>query len=115
MFIKRETVKPIEFDRLKIVDYTAERNTRSSFAEITVPAGVRHKTSWSTRSDKYYYVIEGTVDFMVGDKYDTLASGDVCVIPKGIRFYYQNNGQDKAKLILVHTPAFELASEVFED
>jgi mannose-6-phosphate isomerase-like protein (cupin superfamily) len=115
VFIKQGGIDPIDFDRLAILDYTAGRDCSSSFAEITVPEGVRHKVSWSTRSDKYYYVVEGTVHFTIADEPDVLSQGDVCVVPKGIRFWYGNEGPRAAKLILVHTPAFDLASERFED
>lgn len=115
MFIKHEDVRPIEFDKLKITDYTAGKQTQSSVAEITVPAGVSHKISWSKRSDKYYYVVQGTVDFMIAEEHRQLSSGDVCIIEKGVRFNYTNHGSDEAKLILVHTPCFQLEYEVFED
>jgi hypothetical protein len=53
MFIRRSAVKPIDFNKLKIIDYTAGRENSSSLAEITAPPGVSHKMSWSNRSDKY--------------------------------------------------------------
>ena len=115
MFIRQEEIKPIEFDKLKIIDYTAGKETNSSFAEIIVPVGISHKVSWSKRSDKYYYVIQGNVDFMIGEDRRKLFSGDVCIIPKGVRFSYANNGPGDAKLILVHTPSFQLEFEVFEN
>ncbi|MBN1630178.1 MAG: cupin domain-containing protein [Thermoleophilia bacterium] len=115
MFIRQEGMAPLDFDGLAIFDYTAERDFSSSFAEITVPAGVRHKASWSTRSDKYYYVIQGNVHFAVGEEQHVLSSGDVCIVPKGVRFWYRNDGPDPAKVILVHTPSFDLACERFED
>ena len=115
MFIKHEEIKPIEFDKLKIIDFTAGKDTNSSFAEITVPVGVSHKFSWSNRSDKYYYVVLGSVIFTVNDEFKNLSSGDVCIIPKGVRFSYTNTGLSDATLILVHTPSFKLECEVFEE
>jgi mannose-6-phosphate isomerase-like protein (cupin superfamily) len=115
MFIKHEEIKPIEFDKLKIIDYTAGQDTNSSFAEITVPVGVSHKFSWSNRSDKYYYVVLGSVIFTVNDEIKNLSSGDVCIIPKGTRFSYANTGLSDATLILVHTPSFKLECEMFEE
>ena len=67
MFIKHEAVDPLEFDGLKIVDCTAGQENSSSFAEITVPAGVSHKLSWSNRSHKYYYVVKGEVTFDINE------------------------------------------------
>jgi mannose-6-phosphate isomerase-like protein (cupin superfamily) len=115
MIIKREAIKPIEFDKLKIIDYTAGQENSSSFAEITVPVGVSHKLSWSNRSDKYYYVVKGKVNFTVNEESNNLSSGDVCIVPKGKRFSYTNTDSSEAILILVHTPNFKLECEVFEE
>ena len=115
MIIKHETIDPINFDRLKIIDYTAGQDNSSSLAEITVPAGVSHNLSWSNRSDKYYYIVEGEVCFTVNEESNNLSSGDVCIIYKGERFSYRNTGSRDVKLILVHTPNFKLECEVFED
>lgn len=115
MIIKHRDVKPLEFDGLSIVDYTAGRKTNSSFAEITVPAGVSHRFSFSKRSDKYYYLVKGSVVFTAGGVTEELLPGDVCIVPKGVAFKYSNGGPDDAILILVHTPDFRLECEVFED
>jgi len=115
MFIKRDKVEPVDFNGIKVIDYTSGQDNSSSFAEITLPSGVRHNPSWSNRSDKYYYVIEGIVDFTIGEKHDKLSSGDACIIPKGVRFSYSNDGPGDAKLILVHTPSFKLEFEEFEE
>jgi mannose-6-phosphate isomerase-like protein (cupin superfamily) len=115
MLIKHEAIRPIEFDKLEIIDYTAGQDTSSSFAEIAVPVGVSHRSSWSNRSDKYYYVVQGSVVFTVNEVSSSLSSGDVCIIPRGVRFRYANAGSGDAKLILVHTPSFKLECEVFEE
>ncbi len=115
MILRRRSVKPIQFDNLEIVDYTAGRELSSSIAEITVPAGVSHKLSWSNRSDKYYYVVQGQVSFSVGEATSKVASGDVIIVPQGERFSYTNTGSGDAILILVHTPSFKLECEVFEE
>ena len=114
MFIRHEAISPIEFDKLRIVDYTSEKDISSSFAEITVPVGVSHRLSWSTRSDKYYYVVRGSLSFTIDGNSNTLSSGDVCIVPKGKRFSYTNTGSNEALLILVHTPNFKLECERFE-
>ena len=115
MFIKHEAVEPFGFDGLKITDYTAGQDISSSLAEIIVPAGVSHKFSWSKRSDKYYYIVYGSITFSVDGDIQNLTSGDVCIVPKGARFNYTNDGPVDAKLILIHTPGFKLDYEVFEE
>jgi len=115
MIIKHDAIDPIEFDKLKIIDYTAGQDNSSSFAEITVPVGVSHKLSWSNRSDKYYYVVQGNVFFTINKKTNDLSTGDFCIVYKGQRFSYKNTGSREAVLILVHTPSFKLECEVFEE
>ena len=114
MKIGRETVVPIDFEGLKIADYTAGKETSSSFAEISVPAGATHRRAYSKRSDKYYYVVSGHLEFEIDHAPQDLSPGDVCVILKGQRFSYRNTSAHSARLVLVHTPSFELESEVFE-
>ena len=115
MKIEHESLKVIEFDGLKIRDYTAEQDGSSSMAEIMVPAGVRHKRAWSRRSDKYYYVVDGRLSFIINDQVVDLSTGDACIIRQGARFSYENKTESIVKLLLVHTPSFELAEEVFEE
>ena len=115
MKIERDSLDPIDFEGLEIRDYTAGAEVSSSVAEITVPAGARHRLAWSNRSDKYYYMLEGSLSFVLGDTSLELDVGDCCIIRKGSRFSYSNPTGERAKVLLVHTPSFDLAEEVFED
>lgn len=115
MKIERESLKAFEFDGLEIRDYTAAKPGSSSIAEIIVPAGARHKRAWSRRSDKYYYIIDGKLGFTVDNQEAYLSSGDLIAIRQGMRFSYENRAGVAAKVLLVHTPAFELSDDVFEE
>jgi mannose-6-phosphate isomerase-like protein (cupin superfamily) len=115
MKIERDALEPIDFEGLEIRDYTAGTEVSSSVAEITVPAGARHRLAWSNRSDKYYYMIEGSLSFVLGVTTIELNVGDCCIIRKGDRFSYSNPTGERATVLLVHTPSFDLAEEVFED
>ena len=59
----------------------------------------------------YYYMSKVMVE---GKAYD-LAAGDICIISKGQRFSYQNRWQESARLLLIHTPGFDLDPEEFEE
>ena len=113
MIVKHDTVDPIDFDGLRILDYTSELETASSFAVIRVPPGVGHAEAWSKRSDKYYYVADGAIEFTLAGEVHTLTAGDFCVVPQGQRFSYRNNETVEAQLHLMHTPGFDVDSEVF--
>jgi mannose-6-phosphate isomerase-like protein (cupin superfamily) len=113
MKIERDSLATIDFEGLEIRDYTAGTEVSSSVAEITVPAGARHGRAWSKRSDKYYYMLEGSLSFTLGVTTLDLTVGDCCIIRKGNRFSYRNPTGERARVSL-HTK-FDLAEEVFED
>jgi mannose-6-phosphate isomerase-like protein (cupin superfamily) len=86
----------------------------SSIAEITIDPGTEHPKAYSKRSDKYYYVVSGNLEFVVENDSYFLSPGDVCMILKGRRFSYRNTTTEPAKVVLVHTPQFDLQFEVLE-
>lgn len=114
MIIRKDAVQPIDFDGLSILDYTAGRETSSSFAVISVPPGVEHRPAWSRRSDKYYYVVSGAIEFTDAGESHTLTAGDFCLVAQGERFSYRNASDAPAQVCLFHTPSFDLDAEVFE-
>jgi mannose-6-phosphate isomerase-like protein (cupin superfamily) len=114
MIVKKEQANKIDFDGLNILDYTSGCNESSSFATIEVPQHVRHKVSWSKRSDKYYYIIEGEIKFTIDAETIVLKQGDFCIIKKGSKFSYHNESDSVVMLMLIHTPNFDLNEEIFE-
>jgi mannose-6-phosphate isomerase-like protein (cupin superfamily) len=114
MIIRKEEINPINFSGLSLYDYTSKCKEKSSFAVINVPINVGHQLSWSKRSDKFYYILEGKLTFTINDENHVLNKGDFCIIKKGEKFKYKNNFNGAASLILVHTPNFLLNEEVFE-
>jgi mannose-6-phosphate isomerase-like protein (cupin superfamily) len=113
MRLSRSTMAPLEFDGLRIFDYTASLSSSSSVAMIEVPPGARHPEAWSRRSDKYYVVSSGEIEFVLDGGSQPLAGGDFCFVKKGCRFSYTNKTSQVATLVLVHTPSFDLSEEVF--
>jgi mannose-6-phosphate isomerase-like protein (cupin superfamily) len=67
------------------------------------------------RSDKYYFGLQGKLTFTIGDQAVELAAGDLLIIRQGDRFSYENRTEEVAKVLLVHTPSFDLSQEVFEE
>ena len=113
MIVTRKSLTPIDFDGLRILDYTAGQNLGSSLAVIEVPPATRHAEALSKRSDKYYLVIEGEVRFVLDGRACDINLGDFCFVRCGQRFSYSNAGSEMATLVLVHTPSFRLDDEVF--
>jgi mannose-6-phosphate isomerase-like protein (cupin superfamily) len=115
MLVRGQSLKVIEFDGLKVFDYTAGTELGSSVALIEVPSGARHREAWSRRCDKYYLVVHGEVNFVLAGREFLMAAGDFCYVKQGDRFSYRNDSQQPATLVLTHTPSFDLSAEVFAD
>ena len=113
MIIRKGSLRPIDFSGLKILDFTGGKKTSSSVAEITVSPGARHPEAWSRLSDKYYYVVSGKLSFVLDGQEHELDSGDCSVVLQGQHFSYRNTTGKTAKILLVHTPSFNMESEVF--
>ena len=113
MLLSRSSMSPVDFDGLRIFDYTAGQSLGSSVATIEVEPGARHAEAWSRRSDKYYVVSSGEIRFILDSEPHTMKAGDFCFVKKGRRFSYSNEGSQLAILMLVHTPSFDLREEVF--
>jgi mannose-6-phosphate isomerase-like protein (cupin superfamily) len=113
MLLSRGSISPLNFQGLRIFDYTAGQSLGSSVAVIEVAPGARHAEAWSRRSDKYYLVSSGELRFVLDGERHTIKAGDFCFVKRGRRFSYSNDGSQLAVLILVHTPSFDLNEEVF--
>ncbi len=113
MFVRKSEAATIEFGDLRIFDFTSDKALSSSFAMIEVPSGSEHAMAQSKRSDKYYLVVDGSIEFRLEDEAVDLDRGDFCFVKQGEKFSYRNAGSADALLVLVHTPSFDLASEVF--
>ena len=115
MIVQRAEIDGTEFEGLRVFDYTAGANTSSSLARIEVPPGVTHPPAKSERSDKYYYVMSGTISFTLAGTEHRLQKGDFCLVQQGESFTYTNTTEQRVTLLLLHTPRFELEDEVFLD
>ena len=111
--VRRAEVEPFAFGDLQIWDYKPGFESSASVALVQVKPSASHGRTRSTRSDKYYYVLGGLVEFEVGHIVYWLAQGDLLIIPKGEWFDYRNSGPEPATLLLVHTPPFNLDAEEF--
>ena len=115
MIVRRSALSAFDFEGLSIHDYTAGAETSASLATIEVTPGTRHRTAWSRRSDKYYYVLAGEIHFALDGNEHDLVVGDVVLVPQGQRFWYENRTGQATTLILMHVPSFDLTCEVFEE
>lgn len=114
MFVKKNDVESFDFSGLKISDFTNGKVESGSFALIELNPNSSHQLAWSKRSDKFYFVISGKLNFRIEDRETMLSSGDFCLVQRGQKFSYRNDYDGICILALFHSPSFALDQEVFE-
>ena len=85
---------------------TGEETGGAYFAmEAIVPPGGGPPPHTHAREDETFYVLDGRVDFRLGDERVTAGPGDFVNVPRGRVHNFHNAGTDVARLILTFTPA----------
>ena len=85
---------------------TGEETGGAYFAmEALVPPGGGPPLHVHRNEDETFYVLEGHVDFRLGDERITAGPGDFVNVPRGRVHNFHNAGTELARLILTFTPA----------
>jgi quercetin dioxygenase-like cupin family protein len=85
---------------------TGEETGGAYFAmEALVPPGGGPPPHIHTREDETFYVLEGEIEFLLGEELVTAGPGDFVNIPRGLVHRFLNAGTETARLILTFTPA----------
>jgi mannose-6-phosphate isomerase-like protein (cupin superfamily) len=73
--------------------------------EAFVPPGGGPPPHIHRNEDETFYVVEGTVDFRLGDDTVTAGVGDFVNVPRGSVHCFHNGGTEPMRMILSFTPA----------
>jgi quercetin dioxygenase-like cupin family protein len=73
--------------------------------EALVPPGGGPPPHIHTREDETFYVLEGEIEFLLGEETITAGPGDFVNVPRGTVHRFENTGSATAKLVLTFTPA----------
>ena len=73
--------------------------------EAIVPAGGGPPPHIHRNEDETFYVLEGELEFLLGDRVVTGTAGDFVNVPRGTVHRFHNAGTEQARLILTFTPA----------
>ena len=85
---------------------TGEESGGAYFAmEALVPPGGGPPPHIHTREDEIFYVLEGEIEFLLGEETITAGPGDFVNVPRGTVHRFENTGAATAKLVLTFTPA----------
>jgi quercetin dioxygenase-like cupin family protein len=85
---------------------TGEETGGAYFAmEALVPAGGGPPPHIHTREDETFYVLEGEIEFLLGEETILAGPGDFVNVPRQTVHRFLNVGAETARLILTFTPA----------
>ena len=76
-----------------------------SLMERTLPVGNRRPQPHRHHGPEGFYVLEGSIEFVVGDQRRTGGPGFWALVPGGVAHTFGNVGETPAKLLIVHAPA----------
>lgn len=114
LLITQNKTKTFDFHGIKITDYANVKVKSASVAVIEVLPGIQHQTARSTRSDKFYFCLEGSVTFQVDEKKIILHPMELLIIFKNEWFSYSCDEKKQARMLLFHSPSFDIKSEKFK-
>ena len=81
---------------------------RFSLMERTLPPGGRMPPPHShVGNDEAYFVLDGTVEFRVGDEVFPGTHGTFVLVPAGEAHTFGNTGAGPARLLVLHAPALD--------
>ncbi len=85
---------------------TGEESGGAYFAmEAIVPPGGGPPPHIHRREDETFYLLEGQIEFRLGEETITAGPGDFVSIPRGTVHAFHNAGAERARLVLTFTPA----------
>jgi quercetin dioxygenase-like cupin family protein len=85
---------------------TGAESSGAYFAmEAIVPPGGGPPPHIHRNEDESFYVLEGEVEFLLGDRIVTGTTGDFVNVPRGTVHRFHNASAVRARLILTFTPA----------
>jgi quercetin dioxygenase-like cupin family protein len=85
---------------------TGEESGGAYFAmEALVPPGGGPPPHIHTREDETFYLLDGEIEFRLGDETITAGPGDFVNVPRGVVHCFTNTGTTTARMILTFTPA----------
>jgi quercetin dioxygenase-like cupin family protein len=82
----------------------ADTNGGFGLIEATVPPGGGSGAHAHGDEEESFYIIDGKVEFLDGDRTFTASSGDYVHIPRGIRHRFANKSYHTAKMLFWFTP-----------
>jgi mannose-6-phosphate isomerase-like protein (cupin superfamily) len=78
---------------------------RLSFSEASIPPGAGPVPHVHLDADEAYYILNGELEVLDGERLITARAGDFVFIPRGTLHRFRNTGVDAARMVFLFTPA----------
>jgi len=76
-----------------------------SLMERTLPVSNRRPQPHTHEGPEGFYVLEGKIEFVVGDQSHVGGAGFWALVPSGVAHTFGNAGEVPARLLIIHVPA----------
>ena len=76
-----------------------------SFMERELPVSNRRPQPHAHQGAEGFYVLEGSIEFVVGDQRRIGGPGFWALVPNGVPHTFGNVGETPARLLIIHAPA----------
>jgi mannose-6-phosphate isomerase-like protein (cupin superfamily) len=76
-----------------------------SLMERVLPVSIRRPPPHRHQGPEGFYVLEGSIEFVVGNQRRTGGPGFWALVPGGVAHTFGNVGETPAKLLIIHAPA----------
>ena len=73
--------------------------------EAWVPPGGGPGPHVHTREDETFYLVDGTIEFLLGEEIVVAGPGDFVHVPRGVVHRFRNAGTEEARIVLTFTPS----------
>ncbi|MET8438822.1 cupin domain-containing protein [Streptomyces sp900116325] len=74
------------------------------FAKAVVPPGGGPVAHAHGNEDEAFYVLDGALEFLLGERVFTVSSGDFVFVPRNTRHRFKNVGDKDATFLFMYTP-----------
>ena len=75
---------------------------RSAFGLYELPNGYEENCK-SSENEQFYYVLQGSIDFTVGNSSKDVTAGDIIEIPKGSPYKFTTTREDPVRFAAVRS------------
>ena len=100
-------VRPGEGHRVGNVEFLARTadTPRFNFGIIEIQPGRELEAHIHAEEDDAFYIVEGEMTFLLGDRAERAGPGTFVLMPPGVEHGFRNDGPVPVRMLNIHAPA----------